>query len=377
MITGRKRRRQHRAVPRPGEQPQNVRDKFELFTEGDALYEDMINAIASARRSVQLESYIFADDEIGKWFASVLGECAGRGVHVRLHLDAAGSLFWGSRHFFRRLEDDGVEVRWFHRWTWRSPMRYNRRLHRKLLVVDRRRAWVGGFNIHRECSRRIVGDDRWRDTHVAIDGPLAAVSSNLFDTFWRGSRAAAAAETAMTSMLVPNRSRADRRDLRDVYAEAFAAAANRAWLTTPYFIPDRYTQEHLVETAQRGIEVRLLVPAKSDVRIARWAARAAYAVLLEGGVRIYEYLPRMLHAKTAVIDGTWSTVGTANLDYRSFFLNHELTLVSADPGLCGRLEEQFLQDLEEATEIRADVWPRRHWPERLLELIGWLARRWL
>jgi cardiolipin synthase len=347
---------------------------FHLFTEGDELYADMVSAITTARESVRLECYIFADDEIGNWFASVLGECAGRGIAVQVHLDAAGSLFWGPRQFIRRMANAGVQVRWYHRWSWRRPMRYNRRLHRKLLVVDRRRAYVGGFNIHRESSRRIVGETRWRDTHVAIDGPLAAEAADLFDTLWaRRKYDAASDEEAATSMLVSNRSRADRRDLHGVYADAFDSALDRVYLTTPYFVPDRKTQRHLTASAGRGVDVRLLVPAKSDVPIARWAARAAYAGLLNGGVRIYEYLPRMLHAKTVVLDGAWGTVGTANLDYRSFFLNQELTLVTGDSNLCRCLEEQFLEDLEEAAEIPADAWPRRRWPERLLEMVGWLA----
>lgn len=358
--------------------PLTADDEFELFTEGDDLYAAMTAAIAAAHRSVRLESYIFADDEIGRWFADVLVESARRGVKVWLHLDAAGSLFWGSRRFFRKLSVAGVKVRWFHRWSWRNPMRYNRRLHHKLLVVDGIHAYVGGFNIHRESSRRIVGETRWRDTHVAIRGPLAAVAAGLFDAFWRRRvNADLPEEGAKTSMLVQNLSRAQRRDLRTIYADAFAAAGKSVFLTTPYFVPDRRTREFLTGTAQRGVDVRLLVPAKSDVPIAQWAARAAYAGLLEGGVRIYEYVPRMLHAKTVVIDGTWSTIGTANLDYRSFFLNHELTLLSRDAMLCASLEAEFHDDLEQSEEILAVNWPRRRWPERVLEMVGWLARRWL
>lgn len=351
---------------------------FRLFTEGDELYADMIGAITTATETVWLESYIFADDEVGNWFASVLAECADRGVKVRVHLDAAGSMFWGPRRFLRRLKDAGVQLRWFHRWSWRRPMRYNRRLHRKLLVVDRRRAYVGGFNIHRESSRRIVGEQRWRDTHVVIDGPLADTAADLFEALWRNRKYELAPdETAAVSMLLPNRSRADRRDLRGIYADALDGARDRVYLTTPYFVPDRNTQRHLVAAAARGVDVRLLVPAKSDVRLAQWAARAAYEGLLKGGVRIFEYLPRMLHAKTVVLDGVWGTVGTANLDYRSFFLNQELTLITRDGELCRCLEEEFRQDLEEAAEIAAAAWPRRRWPQRLLEMIGWLARRWL
>jgi cardiolipin synthase len=125
------------------------------------------------------------------------------------------------------------------------------------------------------------------------------------------------------------------------------------------------------------VEVSLLVPAKSDVPITRWAARAAYAQLLAAGVRIYEYLPRMFHAKTTEIDGKWATIGTANMDYRSFLLNYELNLITRNVQLCHQLEDQFSQDLTESTEIDLQVWKQRKWKEYFYETIGWLGRRWL
>ena len=125
------------------------------------------------------------------------------------------------------------------------------------------------------------------------------------------------------------------------------------------------------------MKVRLLVPAKSDVPLARWAARASYQMLLQAGVRIFEYLPRMLHAKTAVVDGSWATIGTANLDYRSLFLNYELNLVSRDSTLCERLCTQFEVDLSQSREILPAAWPRRPAVQRLYEAVGWMARRWL
>ena len=148
-------------------------------------------------------------------------------------------------------------------------------------------------------------------------------------------------------------------------------------MTTPYFVPDHRTQHRLIEAAHRDVEVRLLVPAKSDVPLARWAARASYAALLHAGVRIFEYRPRMLHAKTAVVDGSWATIGTANLDYRSFFLNYELNLVSRNLDLCRRLQAQFDEDLAQSRQITAVSWPQRPSTERLLEAVGWMARRWL
>ena len=351
---------------------------FELYTEGDQLYAAMLGATRSAARSVRLESYIFAADDVGWEFAHALAERARRGVDVRVQIDAAGSLLWASRALDRYLRAQGVRLRWFHRWRWRRPLRYNRRNHRKLLVVDGERAFLGGFNIHRENSRRRYGEKRWRDTHVEMRGPLAEQAAALFDAFWRGERrwewrASAVAEAA----LVANNSYTCQHRLHCVYADVFDAARERIFVTTPYLVPDRRSQRALAAAAQRGVDVRLLVPGIVDVGIVHWAAHAAFAPLLAAGVRIYRYLPRILHAKTAVVDGRWSTVGTANMDYRSFFTNYEVNLVARDPRLAAALERQFHADLAEAAPVEPKVWLARGLPKRALEGIGWLVRRWL
>jgi cardiolipin synthase len=301
---------------------------------------------------------------------------------VRLHIDAAGSLFLTSRRFVRGLRRRGVQVRWFHRWDWRHPWRYNRRNHRKLLVIDGDRAYLGGFNVHRENSLQLYGEERWRDSHICVRDPrLVARARVLFGDFWAGRRRRRDARemsphTTQTE-LVTNAVRGGARRLRSLYQALFHLARERLYVTTPYFVPDRRTQRALVAAAQRGVDVRLLVPAKTDVPIARWAARAAYAPLLEGGVKIYEYLPRVLHAKTVVIDGFWGLIGTANVDYRSFFLNYELVLFSPQIDLCRELETQFHADLHESVAVSALHWPQRAWLGRIAELIGWLARRLL
>lgn len=353
-------------------------DVYDLYTEGDVLYGAMLASIAAARSTVRLESYIFADDEIGRRFSNALDARAQAGIDVRVHFDSAGSLFRGSQRLARRMRESGVQVRRFHRWSWREPLRYNRRNHRKLLVVDGEHAYLGGYNIHRESSAAEFGDKRWRDTHIRVCGPLAAQAAGLFDAFWRGDRRWLPTEQApMSSVLLPNHTRTCRHRLRCVFDQMFGAATVRVDLTTPYFVPDYRTQHRLIEAARRGVEVRLLVPAKSDVPLARWAARASYAVLMHAGVRIFEYSPRMLHAKTAVVDGSWTTIGTANLDYRSFFLNYELNLVSRNPDLCKRLQAQFEEDLAQSREVTAVSWPKRPSIERVYEAVGWVARRWL
>jgi len=338
----------------------------------------MLAAIAAARHSIKLESYIFAYDEIGRRFITALTERAAAGVQVLVHLDAAGSLFLGSHRVQRALREGGVRVRWFHRWNWRTPWLYNRRNHRKLLVVDGRRGFFGGFNIHRENSRQVYGDGRWLDTHLEVQGRLARHLQTLFDAFWRHRRRRLAVQyTADGHVLISNHSRRGRLFLRDLFADTFAGARKRIYLTTPYFVPDYRTRQSLMGAARAGTDVRLLVPRKSNQHLAKWAAHAAYANLLASGVRIYEYLPRMLHSKTVTVDGVWSSVGTANLDYRSFFLNYELNLASNGTALARALERRFETDLRSSEEIRPRRWARRSWLLRPLEIVGWAARHWL
>ena len=350
---------------------------FALFVEGDELYETMLADIAAARTCVCMESYIFAADEIGWRFARVLAERVAAGVKVRLHLDAAGFLFWGNRKLKSWLRSQGIQLRLFHRWRWRDPLRYNCRNHRKLLVVDEAVVYVGGFNIHRESSRVAFGAERWRDTHVRLGDSVAHTAARLFDDFWNRRRRQSIMEQGAVNMLVPNVNRTCRQALHCLYADRFRSARQSIYLTTPYFVPDHRSQRKLRQAARRGVDVRLLVPHKSDHLLVQWAARAAYAKLLDSGVCIYEYLPRMLHAKTAVVDSSWATIGTANLDYRSLFMNHEINLVSRDTLLCQRLEAQFMADLKDAKQIIGRQWARRPWSQHVVEIIGWLARRWL
>lgn len=348
-----------------------------LFIEGDELYAAMLVAIGNARHSVKLESYILADDEIGRKFAAALSACAGAGLQVLVHIDAAGSLFWGSHRLHKNMTRAGVQLRWFHRWSWRHPARYNRRNHRKLLVVDGRIGFLGGFNLHRENSRAVYGEHRWRDTHVEVRGRLASNLQILFDALWRGRRMPTPILRARHGTLITNRAHHGRRVMRDLYALRIATARRRVWLSTPYFVPDRRTQRALCDAAQRGVDVRVLVPHKTDVRVVQWAARAAYAGLLEAGVKIYEYQPRMLHAKTLAVDGRWGSVGTANVDYRSFFLNYELILTARNRQFVTELETQFQDDLAHSEGVQPTLWAQRGWLGRGLELIGWLGRRWL
>lgn len=180
-----------------------------------------------------------------------------------------------------------MKIHWFHRWNWRKPLRYNRRNHRKLLVVDSHHTYPGGFNIHRENSHAICGEERWRDTQVRITGSLVTQAVENFDAFWDGNKRFLEEQVSGTSaVLISNYSCKCQCRLNCIYADILHKAQKFVYLTTPYFVPDRRTKKGLVAAAWRGVDVRLLVPRKSEVRLTQWVARAAYSDLLRSGIRI-------------------------------------------------------------------------------------------
>jgi cardiolipin synthase A/B len=347
-----------------------------VFTEGDELYDAMLDDIRSAQERIRLESYILSDDVVGGQFFSELEKSSVLGCVVGVRADYAGS--WGAvpQTRQRSLLTAGVQWSWSRPWSWRMPWILNRRNHRKLLIIDGRVAYVGGFNIHRESSRRAFGPSRWRDTHARFTGPLVKDAIQLFDRFPRRPRVAWPNFPGGIGLL-PNNSHRCRHLLRCAFNAHFRSAQERIWLTTPYFVPDSRSQKALREAARRGVDVRVLVPAKSDVTLTTWAARASYSRMLASGIRIWEYGGRVLHAKTVLVDRSWGTIGTANFDYRSFFLNDELNLMVEERAFNARLAQQFEEDLTESAEVTESGWKRRAWYAVVVETIGWWARRWL
>lgn len=351
---------------------------WSVYSEGDLLYDAMLEDLQAASRSIRVESYIIASDAIGEMFVSELCAAARRGVTVALRADHAGSFFTLARHDIRRLREEGVDFHWSRRWTLQHPLTWNRRNHRKLLIVDEQIAYLGGFNIHAACSQRIRGSSRWRDTHVRFTGVLAVEAADIFDSCGKDAILPhCAVHTNGATQLIPNSSADCRHVWRCALRDAMRQATSRIWVTTPYFVPDHRLQRLLCRAATKGIDVRLLVPGKNDVTIAQWASHAAYAQLLASGVRIFEYIPRVLHAKTILVDGRWATIGTANMDYRSFFVNDEINFVDNQGRLNPVLDALFLIDLADSAEVLKAPWRLRPWWALVAETIGWVMRRWL
>lgn len=352
----------------------------QVWTEGDELYDAMLTAIAAATCTIRLESFIFADDAVGQRFAAALETQARAGLRVQVHVDALRVWIDRSQRLLAALQRAGVQLAQYGALHVTQPRAFLRRNHRKLLIVDEQKAFLGGFNIHRQSSRAEAGARRWRDTHVEVCGAMASVAAQVFDTMWEGAPASSfpgCARAIAGEMIVADTSLPCRHRLRCLFNAVFAQATRRIYLTTPYFVPHATLENALRDAARRGVDVRLLVPRHSNHPVALAAGRARYRTLLASGVRIFEYLPRLLHAKTAVVDGRWVTIGTANLDYLSLFSNHELNLVSNRAALAAQLEEHFMADLSEAIALDRRTWAGRSIGARIAERAAWSVRRWL
>lgn len=356
-----------------------------VYFDGSEAFGAMSAAVETAREEVLLESYIFKDDAAGRALVDLLEAAVRRGVTVRVLADAFGSSATRDSTW-RQMEERRIEVRLYHPLfgsLWYQPYRD----HRKILAVDRRVAFTGGMNIGEEygSSRKAQPPGTtWRDTHARLEGPVAWEMAVVFREGWERAGGTPfeidplalppldAASPAGASVLVLDSSPGrGHEETASVISATLGAARERFWLTNAYFAPRRDALPLLARAARRGVDVRLLLPGLSDVPVVRHAGHGSYRHLLRSGVRIFEYLPSVLHAKSFVADGYVSMVGSTNMDFRSFHFNAECNVVMLDAGVGKVLEEQFETDLARSTEITLADWDRR---TRLHRLGDGLAR---
>ncbi len=365
-------------------------NKVTLLQDGPATFRSMIEAIRGAKDHVHLETYIIEDDEIGHAFADALLERRAAGVAVRVLYDSVGSMKT-PKAFFDRLTAGGVKVLEFNPvnpLTAKKGWEVNRRDHRKLLVVDGRIAFVGGVNISSVhsggSSARRAGDATpWRDTHVRVEGPVVADFQRLFLASWAkqkgedlpGRNHFPPATTPGREVVRAMGSSPDDAS-NPIYAtlvSAIRSAETSVHITIAYFVPDPQLLETLAQAARRGVDVRLVLPGRTDFWAVFHAGRSHYAALLEAGVAIHERRGGLLHAKSAVIDGVWSTIGSTNLDWRSFLDNDEVNLVVLGQGFGAQMQALFEADLAQSEAITAQAWAQRPLSDRILEIA---ARAW-
>jgi cardiolipin synthase len=351
-----------------------------LLEDAQENYPAWLDAIAAAEHHVHFESYIIHDDEIGRAFADALAAKARDGVAVRLVYDWWGCLGTASRSFWRRLRQAGVQVRCYNPPRWDSPLGWVSRDHRKTVSVDGEVGFVSGLCV----GQMWLGDPSknvgpWRDTGVEVRGPSVARIEQAFAELWAtlgepiadgelGARGTPppAGDTALRIVA----SLPVTAGLLRVNELVAALAQQRLWLTDAYFVGTTGYMTALREAARGGVDVRLLVPGVSDVPMVRSLSRAGYRTLLEAGVRVFEWNGAMLHAKTAVADSQWARVGSTNLNIASWFGNCELDVLVEDESFACRMEEMYLDDLENATEIVLDARRRLSVPSAPRRLVG-------
>ena len=389
--------------------PLSLGNRVVLLENGPSTYAAMFDAIASARDSINMETYILEGDETGQRFADALIAKQAEGVQVNLIRDGVGSL-GTPKEFFKRLSDAGINVLEFNPV---NPLKakagwdVNQRDHRKLLVVDGQRAVLGGVNISSVYSSGgsaspgglsgsrgnapLTAADKkslpWRDTDLLIEGPVVAPLQKLFIETWDSQKGAPLAPRAYFPALARQGDEVVRaigsspdEPFSQIYVTLISAlnsAESEILLTNAYFVPDPQLMKALTDAVARGVDVKLIVPSTTDSSLVFHAGRSHYEPLLRGGVKIYERRAALLHAKTEVIDGVWSTVGSTNLDWRSFLHNQELTAVILGTEFGAKMRAAFERDLAESDPITLEAWERRPVGVRVKEMFARLWEYWL
>jgi len=329
-----------------------------LQFDGPSTFDSWLEAIARARTFVHFENYILRDDDIGRQFREALTERARAGVQVRVLHDWMGC--WATpRRFWRPFREAGVEVRAFNPPTIRDPFGLLQRDHRKLVVVDGEVAFIGGFCVGQEWAGTRT-DPPWRDTGVEIRGPAVAHAARTFQRIWAELGSPVPSELDEEPDTVPAQGDTPvwlieglpwRSRVYRATQLLSSLARERIWITDPYFVAPRPVAEALMAAARDGVDVRILLPAHNNWPLVGRVSRGGYRALLEAGVRIFEWEGPMIHAKTSVIDGTWSRIGSSNLNASSLLGNWELDVGVLDRGMAAQVEALFLADLTSSVEI--------------------------
>ena len=371
-------------------------NKVKLLADGQATYAAMFQVIQDAQDHIQLQSYIIEDDEVGQKFSDLLLQKQAEGVQVNLMYDSVGSMNTPAA-FFQRLRDGGIRVVEFNPI---NPLKaglnwdLTHRDHRKILIGDGRVAILGGINISKVYSSspfnrkdKEKAPIHWRDTDIHIEGPAVAELQKLFLASWQQQKGPELVEGSY----FPELKEAGQALVRIVgstpgqtnripfimHVSAIAFAESSVHMTNSYFVPDDQIVEALTAAAKRGVDVKLILPGTTDSQLALIAQRHHYSKLLKSGVRIYEVDTALLHAKTAVIDQVWSTVGSTNMDFLSLLNNDEVNAVILSREFAAEMEKMFAADLEDARQIRWEEWKNRPWLPRIRAWLVNLFKQWL
>jgi len=379
------------------ESPLTKGNKVTLLADGPATYAAMFKAIQNAKNHINLESYIIEDDETGRKFSNLLLQKQAEGVQVNVIYDSLGSMN-SSDSFFQRLRDGGIQVVDFNPINpanVREEWVLTHRDHRKILIVDGNVAIIGGINISKVYSsspfkrkKNKNAPIHWRDTDIQIEGPAVTEFQKLFLDTWSKQKGPDHSGkntyfpvpkeegTALVRVVGSTPGEINRIPFI-MYVSAITFAEHSIHLTNSYFIPDDQILKALTDAAKRGVDVKIILPGTTDSKLAFYAQRYHYSELLKSGVKIYEHSTSLLHAKTAVVDKVWSTVGSTNMDFLSLLHNDEVNAVILSHEFAVEMEKMFVKDLENSRQIRWAEWKKRPYLPRIREWFVNLFVRWL
>lgn len=356
-----------------------------LLVDGKEAFPEMLEAIGAAERTLLMDSYIFNQDGAGQIFADALIKAAGRGVRVHLIVDGVGTLYVPGE-FFEEFRREGVRVLEYRPVApWRRGWGLLRRNHRKLLVVDNRIGFAGGVNVGDQWLPREMEGLGWHDIHVRVEGPAVRELSKLALSTWQshgkeplpvGSFLAPVKLRGKTPVhIVGSREKKKRKAIRQAYLHAIKRARRYVYIANAYFLPGRGYRRALANAVRRGGDVRIMVPERGDIVPVQLASQAIFGRLLRRGVRLFLWRDAVLHAKAAVIDDQWATVGSFNLDHRSWAMNLEVNVNVLGEPFAGGLRRVFERDQEQCRELTREEWRRRPVLLRLLERFCYQFRK--
>ena len=358
-----------------------------LLKDGIESFPNMLKAISEAKKTINLEFYKIASDKLGWNFAHKLVERARNNVKVNFIYDAIGSMGCNPR-LFQYLRGAGINLLPYRPIIlWSPGWGINRRDHRKILIIDNKIGYTGGINLTMNYACKENGGKGWRDTHIRIEGPAVTGLQRIFLKTWvTHSKLAINVKDYLEEIkplgktrikLVNNEELRTRRNIRRSYLNAIKKARKSIWIENAYFIPDKKIIRSIVKASKDGLDVRIILPQKSDVKIIYYASRRLFTKLLKAGVRIFEWKKGMMHSKTALIDETWSMVGSYNLDHRSYWHNLELNANILGSEFGKKMKSMLEGDFNSCIEVSYEKWKKRSLLHKVLERVGYLIRHWL
>jgi cardiolipin synthase A/B len=366
--------------------PATEGNRVDVLRNGDEIFPAILDALENARHTIDLLTFVYWRGDIGVEIADRLCDRATAGVRVRVLLDA-----WGAhpidQDLVAKMEDCGVQVRWFRPFRRFGLRHANHRTHRKVIVVDEEVAFTGGVGIADEWRGDARNEDEWRDTHFRLRGPAVDGLRSAFLDNWLETDPSLFDERVdrfpeqpqdgpSVIQCVRGASESGRSDVATLFAALLQSARERVRIATAYFVPDEDLSEKLIDAVERGVEVEILLPGPhADKRFVQLAGEARYDELLEAGVKIWNFQPSMLHAKVMTVDGAVANIGSANLNARSTLHDEEINLVVLDAAITEILDRQFDEDLERSEQIEPGRWRSRSLAQRVFERLVHPIRR--